>query len=341
MRAKASFFYEAFGLTIGANRPLPGFMERQPGEVDIEIEWSVKSIQENGGAGDRVLYQSEAPPGAAPYFSVSQPIESAPHYLRCRCTTEAGQGRFDIDAGGRRIEIVASPGLPHSDLMAYLMGPVMGCTLRLRGITCMHAAVVKVDNRAIALMGPKGSGKSTLTAALAAMGYPVLTDDIAAISNSGESLMVSPAYSRLRLWPDAQQYVPALSMKSLPRVLSTMDKRYQPLTADPRATSWRFSTQSTRLAALYHLGTSATNKAEINAMPLPQAIMILMSNVYAGYLDEKEMRQRDLKLFGEIASGTAVCTALCNTGTDGFRDRCAAIIDHIESLSRQCVDRAC
>ena len=53
---------------------------------------------------------------------------------------------------------------------AVVVGSVMGCALRLQGIPCLHSSVIAVDNRAIAIIGAKGAGKSTTAAALAQRG---------------------------------------------------------------------------------------------------------------------------------------------------------------------------
>ena len=41
----------------------------------------------------------------------------------------------------------------------------MGFVMLLRGIVCLHASAIAIDDEAIALLGPAGSGKSTTAAA--------------------------------------------------------------------------------------------------------------------------------------------------------------------------------
>ena len=76
------------------------------------------------------------------------------------------------------------------DTAAYLLGPVLGFLLRLRGVTCIHASAVCVGDTAIMLVGRTGSGKSSLAAAFAQMGFAVLADDIAALTASGRHFEV-------------------------------------------------------------------------------------------------------------------------------------------------------
>ncbi|WP_414623449.1 hypothetical protein [Calothrix sp. CCY 0018] len=84
-----------------------------------------------------------------------------------------------------------------------VFGCVIGTALRLQGKLCLHSSVIKVDNCAIAIIGEKGAGKSTTAAALAKQGYPILADDIAVLTDCGDSFLVQPGYPRLRLWKSA------------------------------------------------------------------------------------------------------------------------------------------
>jgi hypothetical protein len=333
MQADPSFWYEAFGLAIRANVPLPGLREVQPRAVDLDIEWSDQHVDDGDPFEDEILYASSGRTGdGAPFFTVGRPRGAPAGQLRCRHFNDAGRGCFDVEPSGRRVVISAAAGVPKANLISYLTGPVMGCVLRLRGLTCLHAAVVNINGRAIALMGPKGSGKSTLAAALAERGYPLLTDDIAAMSEDDDGIKVEPAYTRMRLWPESQQFVPGLSMDALPRVLSTMDKRYQPLSSDDSASRWRYSTRSARLTALYALSASSDDVAKITATSQATGIMVLMANGYAKYLDHKAATRRDFRVFGLLASHAPVCIASGPRSLDGFHQRCARIIEHAESL---------
>src|SRR5262249_30711615 len=67
------------------------------------------------------------------------------------------------------------------DACTYLLGPVMGFVLRLRGVTCLHASAVSLVESAVALVGFPGAGKSTTAAAFAHSGFPVIADDVVAL----------------------------------------------------------------------------------------------------------------------------------------------------------------
>ena len=85
------------------------------------------------------------------------------------------------------------------DTATYLLGPVLGFVLRLRGIACLHASAISIDGRTVLLLGPAGSGKSTTAAAFACKGCRVLSEDVCALHCTPDGIFVQPGYPRLRL----------------------------------------------------------------------------------------------------------------------------------------------
>ena len=110
---------------------------------------------------------------------------------------------FVVDGLGTEVWASWSEALTVDDAATYLLGPVLGFLLRLRGTVCLHASGVVVGDRAIALLGPAEAGKSTTAAAFAKLGYPVLSDDLLALSDTGGTWVVEAGYPGLRLWPDS------------------------------------------------------------------------------------------------------------------------------------------
>jgi len=110
--------------------------------------------------------------------------------------------RFYVQAG-RRVVLEYDEDIPLSEVEAFLVSVVAGVILHQRGVLALHASAVVYGGKAIALTGASGRGKSTLAAALAADGWPLLTDDICRIDFTDKGPMAMPGLSSLRLWPDA------------------------------------------------------------------------------------------------------------------------------------------
>ena len=107
----------------------------------------------------------------------------------------------------------------------YILGPVLGLLLRLRGVTCLHASAVTIGGSAIAFVGSAGAGKSTTAAAFARRGHSVMSDDIVALSEVDGVIRVMPAYPYLSLWPESVAMLYG-SPEALPRFTANWDKRF-------------------------------------------------------------------------------------------------------------------
>jgi hypothetical protein len=185
------------------------------------------------------------------------------------------------------------------DACTYLLGPVMGFVLRLRGTVCFHASAVAVGDRAIALVGLPGAGKSTTAAAFACAGYPVLSDDVVALADRGEQFLVKPGYPRVNLWPDSVRTLFG-SADALPRITPTWDKRYLPLGQNGH----HFASKPFSLGAIYILDSrdSSLSAPIIEEIPGNEAFMALVANTYVNYLLDQDMRRREFDVLGRLVS---------------------------------------
>ncbi len=227
MAPAASRAYRIYGLTLRADRRLPHLVDAQ-------------------GEGCRVV---------AVRFATGARPDSA---LRVRFGSDRAAIEFAVDRAGTRIWVDwsgddARPSITHATTL--LAGPVLGGVLRLRGTTSLHGCAVAVDGAAIVLLGAGGAGKSTLAAALAQRGHPVLADDVVAIGPHPEGFTVQPGYPCLRL---THATIEVLRRQGDPPrdagpVLAGDAKRFAALSADPAATAWRFSPEPVRLRAVYVL----------------------------------------------------------------------------------------
>ena len=185
------------------------------------------------------------------------------------------------------------------DACTYLLGPVMGFVLRLRGTVCLHASAVDVDGRAIALVGLPGAGKSTTAAAFASAGFPVLSDDIVALADQGTQFLVQPGYPRVNLWPDSVRRLFGAE-DALPRITPTWEKRYLPLEENGH----HFASSPLRLGAIYILDSreSSLSAPIIEEVPGKEAFMALVANTYVNYLLNQEMRRTEFDVLGRVVS---------------------------------------
>jgi len=112
-------------------------------------------------------------------------------------------GAFRITNGN---EIVVRPVAEagKNELRLFLLGSAWGALCYQRGLFALHASAVRTGNEAVLFCALQGKGKSTMTAFLAAQGYPLVSDDLCCIAmQSLERPLVYPSTQRFRLWKDA------------------------------------------------------------------------------------------------------------------------------------------
>lgn len=121
-------------------------------------------------------------------------------------------GVFDITERGSRIVWYRRADAILELVRAIVLGPAVALALELSGLFCLHGSAVRLGETAIAFVGPKHHGKSTLATALTAAGARLIGDDLVAVS-PGPPAIVRPGVASVRLWADA---VAAVGIDRLP-----------------------------------------------------------------------------------------------------------------------------
>jgi hypothetical protein len=169
--------------------------------------------------------------------------------------------------------------------------------LRLRGVACMHGSAIAVGGRAIALVGPSGSGKSSTAAGFARLGHGVLTDDLIALRESAGTFSVEPALPRVHLWPQSAQAMVA-SWESLPRVTGQWEK----LRLDLAHHGYPFQRAPLPLGAVYFLAerSSEVGEPRIEDVHPTRALIELVSDSHATEYVEREQRAQEFETLARL-----------------------------------------
>jgi hypothetical protein len=206
---------------------------------------------------------------------------------------------FCVSADGREIWSRWPEPATLADTETYLLGPVVGFALRLRGVLCLHASAVVIDGNAVALAGGSHRGKSTTAAAFAAAGYAVLSDDLVAVRPDGASWSVSPAYPYLKVWEDSAGLLFGPEIE-LPRLTPTWSKR----SVEFASHGYRFAAAPLPITAIVTLEPRAgdVDRPLVRAAPKTATMLALLPETYAGYLLDASMRRTELAQLGELLS---------------------------------------
>jgi hypothetical protein len=205
--------------------------------------------------------------------------------------------RFAVERRGREVWGDWPENYTLEDACTYLLGPVLGFVLRLRGMICLHASAVAVDEQAIALVGPPGAGKSTTAAMFAQRGFSVIADDVVALAEDEKNFQVQLGYPRLNLWSDS---VGALfgSDEALPRITPNWDKRYLALGDN----GFGFATKPLPLGVVYLLGSreAGLEAPVMDYLTGSDALAQFVTNTYVNYLLDRNMRSREFDVLTRL-----------------------------------------
>jgi len=249
----------------------------------------------------------------------------------------ADQTTFLIDQNGTEVWARWSEPLALEDTATYLLGPIMGFVMLLRGVFSLHASAIAIGNVAIAVMGPAGSGKSTTAAAFSTMGYPVLAEDVVTLDDCGDHFLVKPAYPCIRLWPAS---VKALfgSETHLPLLTPNWNKRYLDLSQNPD----QFQQQPLPLAAIYQLDErqDETSAPYISSLDPSQGMIALVANTYSTRLMDKQMRAREFSVLSRLINDVPLRRVTPHASVLRIPDLCDCIIKDFAKLNSSHPTRA-
>ena len=116
-------------------------------------------------------------------------------------------GTFDISDDGSSIDWYHCDSALPELVRSIILGPAISLALELAGFFCLHGSAVALGDRAVAFVGPKHFGKSTLATALTAAGGRLVSDDLLAV-RPGSPAIVRPGIGSVRLWSDMATTLP-------------------------------------------------------------------------------------------------------------------------------------
>jgi hypothetical protein len=106
-------------------------------------------------------------------------------------------GRFWVERGAE----VTVEAAPTERPTAALFGTVGAFVLAQQGRFALHASVVEIDGRTVAIAGRRGAGKSTTALALLRAGHRLVTDDVVPLDFDGSAAVHRPAGRPINIDP--------------------------------------------------------------------------------------------------------------------------------------------
>ncbi len=325
----AKFYSSIYGLTIQLNQQVPGISIAGSFATlpDIQITFGEMPSWLKGGECNKECL-----------FATPNEVEDEPprlilwRYSQDYYQIQYADGtQFLLDKDATKIWATwPTETLTVEDTATYLLGPIMGFALLLRGCISLHASALAIDGNAIAIVGPAGSGKSTTAAALAELGYGILAEDVVTLQDLGEQFLVQPAYPCIRLWPESVKALYGEGAE-LPKLTPTWDKCYLDLTQE----QYQFEKQPLPLAAVYLLGERSEDQSapSIRDLEPGDALIKLIANTYASRFMDKNMRGREFELLGRLLKSVTVREVVPHSDPTRIQSLCHAITNDFDKLT--------
>ena len=183
----------------------------------------------------------------------------------------------------------------------HLLFSLPGFLLGLRKSACLHGAAIGWGDGAVAMLGVSNSGKSVLSASMAAQGFDVLSDDLVALDVIDGTVMVYSGYPWICLRPDSIHW---LGAENLSAYQSSSEWHY----LDDVYVTWDLpgaasQSKARRLEAIYFLTPTKDAKCRpaIESIPKHQALMMLMEAADRTHIPYSEFRRQEFSLMGAVA----------------------------------------
>lgn len=300
------YHYRAYGLKCVSNVPISGFCLHPvvPQNVEPDIYLDLLSVPSDWVRTARNLTRRTLH---------AKPVAAGDGSSGCTVSILGGQEAFQlvyndgteffIDGSATHVWGGCQPDFGVDFLATYLRGPVMGFILRRRGVIALHASAVNIGGQAIVLLGESESGKSTIAAALALRGSPVLCEDITPLKLSGNNFSVEPGYAQIGLWPDS---VEALfgTADALPRLTPGWEKCF--LALDGKGT--RFELKERPLSVVYLLAPRSPSEdlPRIDQISPREALLGLVQNTYMNWLLDRKQRAAEFDFLSILVNSVPV-----------------------------------
>ena len=315
------FTYSAFNLSLHSNIAIPGLVPISAGrraDVTIHASISAESVGRVGASEHQEVWNTSTHRDAAG-VPVRRIFRLADFFRIDYCDGV----QFWVDRDGREIWTCWPDTLSINDMATYLLGPILGMVLRLRGVTCLHASAVGLsDTEAVAFVGPAGAGKSTLAALMVRRGHAALSDDVVGVIETKGVPVVLPAYPHLCIWPDSAKLIYGDNAE-LPRFIPNWEKRRLSLGRG----ELRFNNRTLRLGKIYVLGDRCEGSSPRFDEISPRAALIeLVKNTYAPYMLDLPMRAVEFESLARLLTLVPVSRLRVPERLAGSEELCKAIM---------------
>jgi hypothetical protein len=310
------FYYRLFGLDVLSDVALPGVRARtwlpQENAAPVNIRLSGYSKDQIAPAPEQGILVFES--------KKNDPCVRIDYFPSTRFYRFLyGDGiTFEIGSGGENVRGTWPSNMSLEDALTYLLGPVFGFVLRIRGFTALHASAAVINGYAVAFVGGGGAGKSTIVAALARAGHRILSDDIAVLEETSGTFRIKPSYPHIRLWPDSVSVLFG-AKDALPKLVPSSDWWHKCF-LDLERDGFYFHGEALPVRFTYILEPRSQDVriARADVIPSLEAFPRLAANTCVNYALSPEMRRREFHALGRFVDQVIIKRLILGTSPECF-----------------------
>lgn len=336
-RQQTSYSYRAYGLTITSDRAMPMLAPCEGERADVSVTFVGDRPELKEDTSGTLVYPR--PSSASSILNVWRTADGG---FRLTARFRDEYCTFVVDPEGKEVLVAWAEKTPLQDVLLYLVGPVLGVVLRLRGNVCLHGSALACEGYSFVLIGSKGAGKSTMAAALIERGCSMLTDDVAVLTEAGGRFLVQPGYPGVRLRPQAAATL-FQDEEELPALWSDADERHrvQRRFLNLQSNGARFCPDAQPVAAVYLLGSREPScpAPRLQELPLMQGLLALAANTYVDYALTTAERAAEWKTLHRFVKSAPVKAFERPEGLDSLKAVCDVLLDDFTTASQAVADR--
>lgn len=261
--------YWIYGLSVQSDVLLPGVPELPTAQTAPDVVLT-RCGHEPGVLLDGEVVAQMACPVHGPYMREYREPDGAWIWLQAI-------GTFHVAPCAGRVDVYPDGCVDERTLSLALEGPILLFVGNRRGTPSLHASAVVSEHGAIAFLGPRGRGKSTMAATFLRRGAALLTDDALPLQAMSDGIYATPGPRFMKVWHETALHALDLD-EELPRLMDHAEKKLFAL--DDRH---RHARVPARLRAVYVLDrydpvAAGRTDVTVRTLGARDALLTLMSH---------------------------------------------------------------
>lgn len=321
-----SFNYKIYGLQINSSKEIDILPTTLTDTTDLSIHWTTdkNSTPFNSLKWERFLNKGLENRQRLHVFTAESKEGT---YHKLNYFTDTGILLFILNPSFDQMWIVHDKKEPIYNIESILVGPALGAVQRLKGIVCLHSSVINIDCNAVAFIGRKRAGKSTMAATFVKNGFNVIADDLAVLSQSEDTFLVAPGYPKVRLRPQSLEAIHSKQAEDFQQVYPNRDSRYTNIEDS-------FEEKELPLKAIYILNPTENigNKPQFEAVTAAQKLVQVMEHSFAAYMLNKELKRQEFSFFAYLTKQIPIRKINFEHNLDLLNENCNEIVNDFREL---------